>query len=413
MDALSQPIIIFINAILLFFLIFGKEIINITFTDYIDKKREHIFYSILLFAHIGYLGVISTNDLFNLYVFIEISSLATYVLMSTGKNPSALVGAFNYLVMGTIGATLILISIGILLAITGSLNVNDIAQILSRQYGSRLLITAIVFFLTGAMLKMAFFPMHFWMIKSYSSVAPFILTYLASIASVIGVYIILRFMHFTIEVESIYTPFSSVVKPLSLVTIIICTFLAFRENNIKKIIIYSTASQIGYIFLLITITHAKGLLFQLLMMDALNKIALFTMIAHLQIKTDILNLELFPTIENSMLFKILVAFSLVFSAGLPITGMFMVKIHIIELLINHNFIITLAIVVMGSVFGLLYHFKLVSAVFFASRENGAIRIETGLYGFVAIVIAQFAALFYMNELAEIAGYTESVILQAT
>jgi multicomponent Na+:H+ antiporter subunit D len=81
LDHLNQPIIIYVNAILLFFLIFGKQLINQTITKYIDNTKHHMFYSLLLFAHAGYLGVLSTNDLFNLYVFIEISSLATSVLI--------------------------------------------------------------------------------------------------------------------------------------------------------------------------------------------------------------------------------------------------------------------------------------------------------------------------------------------
>ena len=161
-----------------------------------------MFYSLLLFAHAGYLGVLSTNDLFNFYVFIEISSLATYVLISKGKEPKALIGAFDYLMLGTIGATLILISIGFFFAITGSLNIADISNILQINYGSNvagstklhLLIIAIVFFLTGAILKMAFFPLHFWMMRAYSATAPFVLTYVAAISSLLGIYMIMRFL---------------------------------------------------------------------------------------------------------------------------------------------------------------------------------------------------------------------------
>ena len=70
LDYLNQPIIIYINGVLLFFLLFGKQLINKTITKYIDNKKHHMFYSLLLFAHAGYLGVLSTNDLFNFYLFI-------------------------------------------------------------------------------------------------------------------------------------------------------------------------------------------------------------------------------------------------------------------------------------------------------------------------------------------------------
>jgi len=295
LDYLNQPIIIYINGVLLFFLLFGKQLINKTITKYIDDKKHHMFYSLLLFAHAGYLGVLSTNDLFNFYVFIEISSLATYVLISKGKEPKALIGAFDYLMLGTIGATLILISIGFFFAITGSLNIADISNILQINYGSNvagstklhLLIIAIVFFLTGAILKMAFFPLHFWMMRAYSATAPFVLTYVAAISSLLGIYMIMRFLYFTIEVNLVYIPFSLLLRTMAITTLIICSYLAWKSNNIKKIIIYSTALQIGYAFLLLSIWPAKALLFQLLIIDSVNKIGLFIYLLILKIKQTI------------------------------------------------------------------------------------------------------------------------------
>ena len=409
LDMLNQPIIIFINAVLLFFLFFGKELITDTITQYIDDKRQHIFYVLLLFAHVGYLGVISTNDLFNLYVFIEISSLATYVLMSKGRTAKSLVGAFDYLMLGTIGATLILISIGFFLAMTGSLNITDISNILKDSNYSRIIATAIVFFLSGSILKVAFFPMHFWMVRAYSSAAPFILTYLAAISSILGVYIILRFMHFTIEGEQIHKALNMMLRPAAIITIVICTFLALKADTLKKVVIYSTASQIGYVFLLVTMWAARDLLFQLLILDAINKIALFTIIAHIQNKTNDLKFENFKSIENSPIFKILVAFALIFSAGLPLTSMFLVKIKLFDLLLSNGLIIEFIVVIFGGALGMLYHFKLVKAIFFSPATNGTIKIQTNLYGLTAIIIIQIATLIYAQDLAIFTGYTESLI----
>jgi multicomponent Na+:H+ antiporter subunit D len=408
-DYLNQPIIVLLNAVLFFFLIFGKELIDKTITSYIDKGKNHLFYSLLLFAHVGHLGVASTNDLFNIYVFIEISSLATYVLMSKGKDPKALIGAFDYLILGTIGATLILIAIGFLLALTGSLNITDVANILEGQYSSRIVITAIAFFLTGALLKMAFFPMHFWMVKTYSSAPPFILTYLASISSIMGVYMILRFIHFTIEEEIINEALVAVIRPISMATIIICTILALKTNTLKKIVIYSTASQIGYIILLVSIWSARDLLFQLLILDSINKISLFTIIAHIQCETDDLKFASFKYIENSSLFKLLTAASIMFSAGLPITSMFIVKLKMFDLLFSQNLYLEFLVVVIGSIFGLLYHIKFFKTIFFSPKSNGIIQIKTKISGLAMIIILQIITIIYIQDIANMTKYTKSVI----
>ena len=418
LDYLNQPIIIYINGVLLFFLLFGKQLINKTITKYIDNKKHHMFYSLLLFAHAGYLGVLSTNDLFNFYVFIEISSLATYVLVSKGKEAKALIGAFDYLILGTIGATLILISIGFFFAITGSLNIADISNILQVNYGSsvagstklHLLIIAIVFFLTGAILKMAFFPLHFWMIRSYSATAPFILTYIAAISSLLGIYMIMRFLYFTIEVNLIYIPFSLMLRAMAITTLIICSYLALKSKNIKKIIIYSTALQIGYAFLLLSIWPAKALLFQLLIIDSVNKIGLFTLLAHIENKTNNLDIYSIKQIKDSPWFKILAALILLFSASLPLTSMFIIKIKIFELLIQQSLLLEFIIVVIASVFGILYHLKLAKALFFAKEENGVIQIDTNLLGLFATVTVHIFTLLYMHEIAEMIGYHTSMTI---
>ena len=402
-DYLNQTVIIFINGVLFFFLIFGKELINKTIISYIDTSRQHLFYTILLFAHAGYLGVVSTNDLFNLYVFIEISSLATYVLMSKGNNRAALIGAFDYLMLGTIGATLILIGIGFFLALTGSLNMSDISYILATIDKNNVFITATVFFLVGAILKVAFFPMHFWMIRAYSAAAPIMLTYLAAISTIIGLYIIMRFLHFAVNQESIYDATYFMIRPIALVTITICTFLALKATDIKRLIIYSTASQIGYIFLLLTIEPARNLMAQLLILDSINKIAMFTLIAHIENQTQELSFSHFPAIEDSVLFKTLALFILMFSTALPLTSMFIIKVEIYDLLITENLMLELLVVLFGGVMALLYHFKLARALFFSAKNNGTIIINTGLIGLASITGLQILTIFFINKISDYAN----------
>lgn len=411
-DMLSAPVLVCLNGILLFFLLFFNQLIDLSITSYIKDKSRHIFYTLLLFAHSGYLGVVSSNDIFNIYVFIEISSLATYVLMSQGKSPFALIGAFDYLILGTIGATLILIAIGFLFAATGSLNITDIANILSKmQAHSKLVSTAIVFFMSGAILKTSFFPMHFWMIRSYKATPPIILTYFAAISSIYGMYVILRFMHYAVEYEIIRPHIISGIKFTALITIIICSLLALKAKNLKEIIIYSAASQVGYIFLVLTIDSANAILFKFLIFDAINKIALFTIIAHIQNKTDnfagIKNCGL-----NNRIFKIAIILSLLYSSGLPLTSMFLVKIEIFELLIRQNLFIEFIVALVGTVLALLYHLKIARTIFFSADQTEAIENDTNISGLIAIIFLQVLSLVYFNDLSDLARSAESYILNS-
>ncbi|MDR0774210.1 MAG: cation:proton antiporter [Rickettsia sp.] len=378
LDYLNQPIIIYINCVLLFFLIFCNKLVTNTILKFLDKKRQSLFYAVLLFAHSGYLGIVSTNDLFNLYVFIEISSLSSYVLMAQGNNPRAVIGAFDYLMLGTVGATLILIGIGFLLSSTGSLNMLDVSMLLKTHYDSKIVMLGISFFLIGSILKTAFFPMHFWMIRAYSSSAPVILTYLASISSIIGIYIILRFIHFTIDYNVIIKYLSNFISLIALATIILCTYFACRSQRVRNIVIYSSSVQIGYMFLLLVIPRGESLLFPFLFADSLNKIALFLIIAYSDISKPF-----------SMLWRVLVVFSLTYSCGLPISSMFFTKISIFELLIVENMWLEFVIVVISSAMSLLYHYKIAKKLCWDHYDYTQLKSNTKYCGLIFISIMQF------------------------
>ncbi|WP_425363640.1 proton-conducting transporter membrane subunit [Candidatus Tisiphia endosymbiont of Hybos culiciformis] len=414
LDYLNQPIIIYINGVLLFFLIFCNKLLTTTVLKFIDNKRQSLFYAILLFAHSGYLGIVSTNDLFNLYVFIEISSLSAYALMAQGNNPKAVVGAFDYLMLGTVGATLILIAIGFLLSTTGSLNMSDVSMLLQTNYDRKIVKLAISFFLIGAILKTAFFPMHFWMIRAYSSVAPVILTYLASISSIMGLYIILRFIHFTIDYSIIINDLASFIKPIALATIILCTYFACRsQEKVRNIVIYSSAVQIGYIFLLLVVPGGELILFPFLLADSLSKIALFLIIAYFEraLMSPLLDRDIDSRlrgndiVSSSMLWRVLVVFSIICSCGLPISSMFFIKLSIFELLVVENMWLEFVIIVISSAMSLLYHYKIAKKLCWHHSNYTLLQSSTKYKygGLIFVSIIQIFLPIFLNQLQPLRG----------
>lgn len=360
LTSFNQPIIIYLNLVLLFFLVFCRNLIEDTVTKFISDKRKSLFYSVLLFAHTGYLGMVSTNDFFNLYVFIEIASLSNYVLMAQGNNPKSLVGAFDYLIMGSIGATFILIGIGFLLSFTGSLNMLDVATRIQGYYNSRIVIAGISFFLIGAILKTAFFPLHFWMVRAYTATAAVILTYLAGISTIIGIYIIFKFSRLVLNYDEIATPLANFIRPIALFTIIIAPYFAYKAKNLRTIIIYSGLTQIGYAFLLLITTEGETILPVFLLVDSLNKIALFLITAYNETYGEV--------IQSKISWRSAVIVSIICSAGLPISPLFIIKINIFDLLIRQNLWLDFIIILISSIGSLFYHYKIVKILFW-ERNN--------------------------------------------
>ena len=112
---------------------------------------------------------VQTGDVFNLFVFLEISSLSSYALISMGQRRRALTAAYQYLIMGTIGATFLLIGIGLIYAETGTLNMLDLQpRLADRRFEHRTVHTGFAFIVVGIALKLALFPLHLWLPNAYT-----------------------------------------------------------------------------------------------------------------------------------------------------------------------------------------------------------------------------------------------------
>jgi len=127
----------------------------------VPSDRAYLFYCMYCLCLTGMLGIAITGDAFNLFVFLEIASLSSYVLVSMGADRRALMAAYRYLIMGTIGATFYIIGVGLLYMMTGTLNMADLAERLPAVAETRTILTALAFLTVGISLKLALFRFTF------------------------------------------------------------------------------------------------------------------------------------------------------------------------------------------------------------------------------------------------------------
>ena len=160
--------------------------------------REAPFYSVFLLLVAGVAGIASTADLFNLYVFLEITSLASYALVSV-RGGAAVVSAFRYVILGTIGAAFYLLSVGYFYSVTGTLNMADLARVLPGLYGSNTILVGFVFFAIGMGIKMALFPLHAWLPGAYSNAPSAVSALVAATTTKVAAYVVIRIMLFVFE----------------------------------------------------------------------------------------------------------------------------------------------------------------------------------------------------------------------
>jgi multicomponent Na+:H+ antiporter subunit D len=155
-DALNAFVLVIVGGIGAAVLLFAGPSVE----KEIREGHQHLFYALVLLLLAGLFGIVITGDAFNVFVFLEIASLASYALIAMGKDRRALTAAFQYLILGTVGATFFLIGIGLLYAMTGTLNMADMGERIHGIHDSRTVLTAFAFITVGIALKAAVFPMH-------------------------------------------------------------------------------------------------------------------------------------------------------------------------------------------------------------------------------------------------------------
>lgn len=341
----------------------------------ISADRIYLFYTLILLNLTGLCGVIATGDAFNLFVFIEISSLSSYALISTGKQRQGLLAAYRYLIIGTIGASFILISVGLLYAMTGTLNITDIATRLSDLRDTRTIATAFAFCIVGICLKFALFPLHYWLPNIYAYSPSVVSALLAGTTSKVFLYILLRFIFdvFGADYAFNFMALDSVLIIIALLAIFIGSLSAIYQDNIKKILAYSSIAQVGYIILGISLASIAGLTAGILHLfnHALIKTTLFLTVACLFFRFDsnlLSNLKgCGRNMPWTMLAFVIAGLSMV---GVPLTAGFISKWFLILAALEYSPWLVVFILV-TSLLSVIYVWKIVEVLYFQTTPQDA------------------------------------------
>jgi multicomponent Na+:H+ antiporter subunit D len=183
--------------------------------------------------------------------------------------------------MGTIGATFYVIGIGLLYLVTGSLNMVDIAARLGPAWAdnSRAVVAALAFVTVGVSLKLALFPLHVWLPNAYAYAPSWATAFLSATATKVAIYLLIRFYFtvFGVAIDFRALPFTEIIVALSATAMFVASLIAVFENNLKRMLAYSSVAQIGYITLGIGLANQAGLTGGLvhIVNHALMKAALF------------------------------------------------------------------------------------------------------------------------------------------
>jgi len=257
-DGLNVGMLVLVAAIGLLMALYAPE----SAEDEIEPGKHPLFYAAFLICFAGLMGVAITGDAFNLFVFLEISSISTYALvaMGNGRDRRALTAAYNYLILGTIGATFFVIGVGFLYMSTGTLNLVDIAARMAEFGDSRTIQAGFAFIVIGLGLKLAMYPLHVWLPNAYAFAPTVITAFLAATATKVAFYALARFVFVVFDQGFTFEEMALIwlIAPLGVVGMIAASLQAVFQTDVRRLLAYSSVAQVGYMLLGLGIGTAAG-----------------------------------------------------------------------------------------------------------------------------------------------------------
>lgn len=376
-DSFNALLLLIVTAASTLALLAGKASLD----GEIETSRQPLFFSAWLLALAGLAGILVSADAFNIFVFMEISSLASYVLVAGGPDRRALPAVFKYLVMGTIGATFYLIGVGLIYMMTGTLNLADMALRIHQVADQKPILVAAGFITVGLALKAALFPLHVWLPNAYTYAPHAVAVFLAACATKVALYVLLRF-DFVVFQQNLLgheAQFAAFLMPLAVLAILVGSAVAMFQSNIKRLLAFSSVAQIGYILLGASMVSALGLSASLLQMfnHALAKGALFLAVMCLATRFEGLELRQLAGAARQMPWTmgalVLSGLSLI---GVPGTAGFIGKWYLISAALNEGplGIVLIAVVVIGSLMAVVYIWRIIEIAWFAPAADSVMRL---------------------------------------
>ena len=335
----------------------------------IPQEKHTLFYILYLLSLTGMLGIVTTGDAFNVFVFLEISSLSAYSLIALGRDRRALWASFQYLIMGTIGATFILIGIGLMYQMTGTLNMADLATRLPEVAETRTVTTAYVFFIVGVCLKLALFPLHLWLPNAYAHAPSIVTAFFAATSTKVAAYLLIRFTFSIFGVSFSFTtlPMEMVFLTLGLLGIFVASTVAIYQDNIKHVFAYSSVAQIGYMIVGFSMSTNAGLSAMLLHVfnHALMKGALFLALGAVMLRVGSTQLKDFQGLGRQMpLTMAAIVVGGLSLIGVPLTVGFVSKWYLVVAALEKGWWPVAGLVLLASLLAVVYVWRIVETAYF-------------------------------------------------
>ncbi|MGE4357258.1 MAG: complex I subunit 5 family protein [Candidatus Omnitrophota bacterium] len=252
LDDLSVLMLLVVNLIGCLAILYSFDYIKIFTVPY-------LYYTLFCLLLAGLNGVIITGDLFNLFVFLEISAIASYALVAFGTEAEELEASFKYIVLGSVASVMILLSIGLIYGKFSTLNMADIAiSLRNAKDANNVILFCFALFIMGFGLKTALVPFHAWLPDAHPSApAPISAMLSGVVIKTIGAYALVRVVFNMMGANPVVL---NIFIWLGILSMVIGVLLAIGQWDFKRLLAYHSISQIGYVIFGIGLGSKLGII---------------------------------------------------------------------------------------------------------------------------------------------------------
>jgi multicomponent Na+:H+ antiporter subunit D len=368
--------------------IFVAMLVSRSFVEAGEKRFN--FVSLLLIALSGANGIALARDIFSLYVFIEVTSISAFILISFDKNRDAFEGAFKYLLLSSVATVFMLSSIALIFLVSGDMGFEAIRAALAGSTHTFLVLFAIGLFLCGLFVKAGAVPFHGWLADAYTCAPAPVSVYLAGIATkALGVYTLIRIL---VSVFGFNTPVNKVLLFVGALSVVVGAIVTLAQTDFKRMLAYSSISQVGYIVLALGCATPLGIAAAAFHFfnHAIFKTLLFVNSATVEKQTGTRDMDKLVGLAQRMpvtgITSVLASLSI---AGVPPLAGFWSKLLIIIALWSSTHYNYAVIAVLASLLTLTYMLLMQRKVFFGRISDHLSPIKEGAWNLIipSIILA--------------------------
>jgi len=377
-------------------------------------RREPYFLALSMLLVAGLLGIVTTGDLFNLFVHLEVASLSAYALVAAGPRGAARAG-LRYLLIGTFGASLFLAGVGFLYGATGTLNMADVASRIAIA-DPRLVRAGGLLIVAGLAVKMGLYPLHLWMPSAYAR-GPLVSTALmAPLVTKVSAYALLRVLFWTFGLGTALgdLPLAEATAWLGAAAIVAGGAMAFVQTDLRRLLAYSSVGQIGIVALGIGLADVHGLTGAILHIanDTVMKAVLFLAAGTAALRFGVVEVtEMHRLRGRAPWTSAAIAIAGLSLVGIPPLAGFYGKWYVLNAALAEGRWAFVGAMVVGSLASIGYVFRMIEQLYFvSSRDDDPDRSREGPWLVVGATVL-FAVFLLALGLAN-ASIVETFVLPA-